>query len=336
MNAKRKYEFVGDGRDPSMRHPDAPKTPEPYIPSKRLVRAVNLAIHLERPLLLEGEAGCGKTRLARAVAWEMGLPFYPWYVNSRTRIEDGLYSFDAIGRLHDVHIEKSKEPSHSTGEQRAPRRNPDNPDEYLRYGPLATAFNTVEDYQGKMSHIRKPSTSDAFDREDYPAVVLIDEIDKANIDFSNDLLTTLDDEYKFTIPETGATITAERKPIIFITSNREKGDLPEPFLRRCIYFYVEFPGEKDLKNIVREHYKRRNEEAPSTKLIDAAISRFINARAKARAKRPGTSEFLDWMKALHRFESRPYSWSKLAEGRTVPYREALFKNKEDWEEQAES
>jgi MoxR-like ATPase len=307
MNANRKYEFVGDGRDPLRRHADAPQTPEPYIASKQLVRAVNLAIHLERPLLLEGEAGCGKTRLARAVAWELGLPFYPWYVNSRTRVEEGLYSFDAIGRLYDVHL--SKELAQSEG--RASRRNPDNPDEYLRYGPLARAFNVGEDWT---------------------AVVLIDEIDKANLDFSNDLLTTLDDEYKFTIPETGATIRPERKPIIFITSNREKGDLPEPFLRRCIYFFVDFPGEDGLKNIVRKHYKCRDEETPSSKLINAATARFIAARKKARAKRPGTSEFLDWMKALHRFEAKPYSPGKLVEDGALPYREALFKNKEDWEE----
>ncbi len=331
MEAKRKYKFVGKGRNRPTSHPDAPETAEPYIASEDLVRAVNLAIHLERPLLLEGETGCGKTRLARAVARELGLPFYPWYVNSSTHIKEGFYSFDAIGRLHDVQIEKSRGSSHATGEPTPPRRNPDNPDEYMMYGPMAQAFDKVTDYKGTESHIRKMLIENAADLEDCPAVVLIDEIDKANIDFSNDLLTALDDEYKFRIPETGAKITARQKPIIFITSNREKGDLPEPFLRRCIYFYVEFPGEEGLKAIVREHYKCSKKRSPPPEYLCEATSRFLEAREKAIVKKPGTSEFLDWMKALRRFESKAYPLDELKKEKPLPYREALFKNKEDWE-----
>jgi MoxR-like ATPase len=275
--------------------------PEPYVTPKLLARAVNLAIYLKRPLLLEGEAGCGKTRLARAVAYELGLPFYPWYINSRTRLEDGLYSFDAIGRLHDAQIRSRGEISTS--------RNPEKPEEYLKKDrPLGMAFELKE----------------------YPAVVLIDEIDKANTDFANDLLTALDDDYKYQIPETGQTISAKQKPIIIITSNREKGDLPEPFLRRCLYFYVKFPDRAALEEIVKKHLKTKK-SSPESKLLAPAVDRFFDARQSARAKKPGTSEFLDWVKALYGFEGKPLDPSALAEGQPLPFPETLFKTKEDLE-----
>ncbi len=296
-----RYEFTGDKQSPKDAHPDAPRTPEPYIAGERLKRAVNLAIHLERPLLLEGEAGCGKTRLARAVAYELGLPFYPWYVNSKTTIESGLYRFDAIGRLYDAQVRGKGETT--------TRRDPDKPVEYVEDGQLARAF--------KLAGTR--------------AVVLIDEIDKAGIDFPNDLLTALDDDYKFTIPETSQLIEARSKPIIFITSNREKGDLPEPFLRRCLYFYVEFPGKDDLKKIVAEHAKVKSTSAPAGDLLDAALGRFEEARDAARSKKPGTSEFLDWMKSLQTFDGAPYPAAKLAGDERLPFPETLFKTREDFE-----
>src|SRR5512147_2490354 len=158
-------------RPPGGRHPDAPQHPEPYIAADELVTAVNLAIHLRRPLLLEGDAGCGKSRLARHVAYQLGLPLYEWFVRSTSRAQEGLYTYDAILRLHDVHLRQSQ--SHSAGSAEtvaagpARRRNPEQPMDYVTFGALGKAFRL----------------------QDCPAVVLIDEIDKADIDFPNDLLT---------------------------------------------------------------------------------------------------------------------------------------------------
>ncbi len=293
--------YLGDGTTPDSPHEDSPKEPEPYICPTSLKDAVNLAIHLGRPLLLEGEAGCGKTKLARAVAYELGLPYYPWYVNSSTRVSDGLYTCDTIGRLHDVQMR-----NHGT----KTKRDPDQIDQYIRYGALGKAF--------KMADCR--------------AVVLIDEIDKASVDFSNDLLTALDDDYKFTISETGEEITPSQdfKPIIFITSNREKGDLPEPFLRRCLYFFVEFPDDQALKKIVGAHYQDEPEEKkPAAELIDQAVTRFNKIRERVRIKKPGTSEFLDWLEALTSFKEHPHPPEDLGEDKPAPYPETLFKLKED-------
>ncbi len=315
--------FYGDQREPAMQREDAHRKREPYIATPELARAVNLAIYLGRPLLLEGEAGCGKTKLASAVAYQLGLPFFAWDVNSKTRVEDGLYRYDAIGRLHDVQMLRlASAPEGQSPTVEKPRitsRNPEKPDQYLKRGSLAEAF--------------------AVASKGYQAVVLIDEIDKADIDFPNDLLTTLDDDYKFRIPETGDEIKIEdekHKPIVIITSNREKGDLPEPFLRRCIYFYVDFPDEEALKKIVKTHYADREkfpEELPQ-ELLDAATVLFFHLRNKTRMKKPGTSEFLDWIKALHDFGPAAFKAADLDKDKPVPFPETLFKMKEDWEPHA--
>ena len=189
---------------------------EPYIPSPELVEAVNLTIFLQkRPLLLKGEPGCGKTRLARAVADELGLPLESWYVQSTTKARDGFYSYDAIARLQDAQLA-------NLDEQKRSKVN--DPQNYIKLGPLGRAFqNSLENSQR--------------------TVVLIDEIDKADIDFPNDLLQALD-EGRFLIQETEEEIKANPKqlPIIFITSNDEK-DLPDAFLRRCLFHYIKFPEE---------------------------------------------------------------------------------------------
>jgi MoxR-like ATPase len=291
---------------------DVPATPEPYIPAPGLARAVNLAIHLGRPLLLEGEAGCGKTRLARAVAYELGLPFYAWYVNSSSRAREGLYSFDALLRLHDVQLRERLQESAN-----ALPRDPGNPVDYRQWQALGKAFDVA--------------------RQGERAVVLIDEIDKADTDFPNDLLTVLDDDFEFTVPETGEEIRARRddgehlKPIILITSNREKGDLPEPFLRRCLYFYVEFPDEAALRRIVAEHAgdpKKAEEE-----LVKTAVNRFNQERQNPKLRRkPGTSEFLDWLKALESFDSE--AAAALPADGSLPYPETLFKIRDDWRSHA--
>ncbi|MGK7928122.1 MAG: AAA family ATPase [Spirulina sp.] len=302
---RKQYRFYGD-RHPENSHPDAPKTPEPYIASEELIKAVNLAIYLRRPLLLEGEAGCGKTRLARAVAYELGLPFYRWDIRSTTKAEEGLYKYDAILRLHDVQIAERMDIKSD--------RDPQNPQDYRKFGALGKAFQI----------------------EERPAVVLIDEIDKAELDFPNDLLAVLDDPWEFDIPETGEPIKARQEPIVIITSNKEKGNLPAPFLRRCLYYFVRFPSQADLQRIVTVHYQTREEEKqeiPPSALIEQAIALFQSIREKGLFKKPGTSEFLDWLAALAGFRDRPFPSEQLTLD-NIPYPELLVKMRSDWEKLA--
>jgi MoxR-like ATPase len=300
-------------------HKDSPDQPEPYVISEPLKKAVNLAIYLRRPLLLEGDAGCGKTRLASAVAYELGLPLYRWDVRSSTKAQDGLYEYDAILRLHDVEVQRiqSTTPIENNDDNEegiiSEHRNPGNSKHYRRFGPLGKAF--------KMT--------------DRPAVVLIDEIDKADLDFPNDLLTVLDDPWEFTIPETGERVKAhdDYKPIVIITSNKEKGNLPAPFLRRCLYHYVNFPNDPEqLKQIVERHYQIREKKTPPAKLVSTAVERFLDLwGAGDLFKKPGTSEFLDWLRALHEFEPTPYDVDQLKqENQPLPYPELLIKLQQDW------
>jgi MoxR-like ATPase len=308
MEPKTRYTFRGNiNYRPQNPHPDSPDKVEPYIADSELIQAVNLAIYLRRPLLLEGEAGCGKTRLAAAVAYELGLPFYRWDVRSTTKAEEGLYKYDAILRLHDVQTQKvdsqlNRDPSDSTN--------------YRRFGALGKAFRL----------------------EDCPAVVLIDEIDKGDLDFPNDLLAVLDEPWEFEIPETGEIgerkIKAKHQPIVIVTSNKEKGNLPYPFLRRCVYCFIKFPDNlKQLRKIVNAHYETQIEsQLPSPKLIDAASDRFLQIRQNGGFfKPPGTSEFLDWLSALQSFDAKPYSASKLTTANPLPYRELLLKLGADWQ-----
>lgn len=317
------YVFNNTRKPSDNPHKEAPAEPEPYLASEQLKRAVNLAIALERPLLLEGEAGCGKTRLARAVAYELGLPFYSWSVRSTSKAQEGLYTYDAMLRLHDVQT-KQRAPE-GADKQAASQsgRDPQKPGDYLRLGAL-----------GK-----------AFDLRDYPAVVLIDEIDKADIDFPNDLLTVLDDPWEFEIPEmdeANRKVKAAHKPIVIVTSNKEKGNLPAPFLRRCVYFYVEFPGEKELEAIVAEHHRiiEKQKQGEMTEaaarnfreLATEAVRRFRLMREEGGLhKKPGTSEFLDWMRALSEHGSTPYTAKRLKEEPKLPYPELLFKLRADWQ-----
>ncbi len=319
-----------------------PKDSEPYDcdPKSGLIKAVNLAIYLRRPLLLEGEAGCGKTRLARAVAYKLGLPYYRWDVRSNSKAQDGLYTYDAILRLHDVQIqnvqiqklgklpeEETNNPQDSQKNQgeETTKRDPSNPIDYRKLGALGKAFA----FQG------------------CPSVVLIDEIDKASIDFPNDLLTVLDEPWKFTISETGETIKATHKPIVIITSNREKGNLPAPFLRRCIYFYIEFPKDR-LEEIIKAHDEKANDEKANKAkqddeskkaeqrdeedIVDRGIKCFLKIREdESLVKKPGTSEFLDWLEALRNFDGEIVNIAEqLTKDSPIPYKELLFKHSEDW------
>jgi MoxR-like ATPase len=307
MNNTDNYTFYGDQKHhPAERHPDAPQQPEPYIATPELAQAVNLAFFLNRPLLLEGEAGCGKTRLAHAVAYELGLPLYRWDIRSTSKAQEGLYYYDALLRLHDVQLQRFQETSSSAPLQ-ADRmlRNPSEPTHYRKFGAIGKAFQLKE----------------------CPAVVLIDEIDKGDIDFPNDLLTVLDEPWGFEIPETGEMgdkkITALYPPLVIITSNAEKGNLPTPFLRRCIYYFLAFPEEKDFQTIVAAHYPVADETAPAQNLVNTAIARFFELREKLLRKQPSTSEFLDWLKALHHFKLIPTD-------DLVPYPGLLFKMRDDW------
>lgn len=301
---------------PQKPHKDSPLKPEPYVITESLKKAVNLAIYLRRPLLLEGDAGCGKTRLASAVAYELGLPLYRWDIRSTTKAQDGLYEYDAILRLHDVQIQKlnSVTTEENKNEQ---KRNPTNPQDYRTFRPLGKAFQMPEGT---------------------PAVVLIDEIDKADLDFPNDLLTVLDEPWQFTIQETGEIITAAEKPIVIITSNKEKGNLPMPFLRRCLYHYIEFPNDaKLLQEIIQKHHEIEQEELTPSDLITNAIDKFLNVWNQGGLfKKPGTSEFIDWLKALHTFESQPYNATKLKTEEILPYPELLFKLQQDWKKYTKS
>ncbi|MBW4687763.1 MAG: MoxR family ATPase [Komarekiella atlantica HA4396-MV6] len=321
--------------NPHNPHKDSPKYPEPYVISSELKQAVNLAIYLRRPLLLEGDAGCGKTRLASAVAYELGLPLYRWDVRSTTKAQDGLYEYNAILRLHDVQTEKVvQQPPVDAAEteededQERVNRNPANSKHYRKFGALGKAFKL----------------------KSCPAVVLIDEIDKADLDFPNDLLTVLDEPWEFKIKETGETIRAtysgkdakddviDCRPIVIITSNKEKGNLPTPFLRRCLYYYVDFPNDKDrLREIIEKHYEIREETLPPSALVENAIDRFLPVWSEGGLfKKPGTSEFLDWLKALHTFELKPYNAAQLKKDKLLPYRELLFKLQQDWKKYAKA
>jgi MoxR-like ATPase len=252
-----------------------PKTGQllyPYLPSYELVEAANLAIYLERPLLLKGEPGCGKTRLARAVAYELGLPYEAWNVKSTSRARDGLYTYDAVGRLRDAQLAAVGRLSNEKIQEI------DKPHTYVRWGALGRAFQNEQ-----------------------RTVVLIDEIDKADIDFPNDLLLELD-EQRFVVEETGEEIQAKAAPIVLITSNDEK-DLPDAFLRRCLFHYVEFPKRDRLIEIVKAFFPASPEE-----LVDAIIDRFLQLREEMRkdkgeaGKKVSTSELMDWFRVLSHYE----------------------------------
>jgi MoxR-like ATPase len=265
---------------------------EPYIPSDGLVEAVQLAIDLQRPLLLEGEPGCGKTRLAGAIVYQLTQknlrgkgannnewwPFYIWTVKSYTRARDGLYTFDAVGRLRDAQMANMILEDTEDSERSNLKQKIQDPKEYRKFGELGHALQE----KGKR------------------AVVLIDEVDKADSDFANDLLLELD-EFRFEIPETGEKIPKPAEsPIIILTSNREK-PLPDAFLRRCLYFNIEFPSGDDLKDIARQRLENLKEQ--EEKLLEKVVAEFEEVRTAMRqpgSRPPGTSEFLEFLAALRR------------------------------------
>jgi MoxR-like ATPase len=248
--------------------------------------AVNAAIALERPLLVKGEPGTGKTVLAEEIARALGAPLLQWHIKSTTKAAQGLYEYDAVSRLRDSQLGDPK----------------------------------VSDIR---NYIRRGKLWDAFTSEARP-VLLIDEIDKADIEFPNDLLLELD-RMEFHVYETGETIRAAKRPIVIITSNNEK-ELPDAFLRRCFFHYIAFPDADTLKRIVDVHYPEIKKQ-----LVAEALKVFFSVReAPGIKKKPSTSELLDWLKLL---VSEDISAEALRERDTrkliPPLHGALLKNEQD-------
>ncbi len=227
---------------------------EDYIASKPLMEIVNVAAGLGKPLVVKGEPGTGKTLLAHSIAGALGKKLITWNIKSTTKAKDGLYVYDTVQRLNDARF-KDKD----IGDIR----------QYIKMGKLGQAF-----------------------RSDEQVVLLIDEIDKADVEFPNDLLNELD-EMSFHIHELDEEVSARHRPIVIITSNSEK-ELPDAFLRRCIFYYIEFPDDEMMERIVRVHYPDIED-----KLVREALKRFYWIReVEGLRKKPSTSELLDWIKAL--------------------------------------
>jgi MoxR-like ATPase len=225
-----------------------------YLTNESLEAAVNCALALERPLLVKGEPGTGKTLLAQAIAESVSLELIHWPVKSTTRAQDGLYVYDTVQRLYDARF--------GDGDVKDIRH-------YIKPGPIGRAF--------------------ASERR---VVLLIDEVDKADLEFPNDLLHELD-RMRFVIPETGDEVVAKHRPVVVITSNNEK-ELPDAFLRRCVFHFIDFPDQELMKRIVRVHHPQVDNA-----LVDQAVVAFYELRAVPRLrKRPSTSELVDWITVL--------------------------------------
>ncbi|MEZ5751902.1 MAG: MoxR family ATPase [Paracoccaceae bacterium] len=256
-----------------------------YIATEDLTMAVNAAVTLERPLLVKGEPGTGKTELARQVASSLGLEMIEWNIKSTTRAHQGLYEYDAVSRLRDSQL----------GEDRVHDvRN------YIKKGKLWQAFEA-----GKK------------------VVLLIDEIDKADIEFPNDLLQELD-RMEFFVYETGETIRAEQRPVVIITSNNEK-ELPDAFLRRCFFHFIRFPDPETLAAIVRVHFPGIKES-----LLSTALTQFFELReTPGLKKKPSTSEMLDWLKLLLAEDLTPEDLKRDGVNALPKLHGALLKNEQD-------
>jgi MoxR-like ATPase len=253
-----------------------------YIASEPLRHAVNVALALERPLLVRGEPGTGKTLLAQHVAAALGMDLLRWHIKSTTKAQDGLYVYDTVARLHDSRF--------GDGDVRDIRR-------YIKLGPLGNALSVPR-----------------------RVVLLIDEIDKADVEFPNDLLQELD-VMRFQIAETGDEVVARERPFVVITSNNEK-ELPDAFLRRCVFHFIEFPAQEEMRRIVAVHHPDLDE-----RLLDQALEVFYRLRAVPRLrKRPSTSELIDWIAALRK---AGVDLKKVGGG--IPFLGTLLKTEQDME-----
>ena len=251
-----------------------------YLTSDALKASVNVALLLERPLLVRGEPGTGKTLLAEAAAEALGLELVRWHVKSTTRAQDGLYVYDTVQRLYD---------------SRFGDKDVNDISHYIKLGPMGKAFDS-----------------------DKRVVLLIDEIDKADIEFPNDLLHELD-RMRFYINETGREVVAKERPFVIITSNAEK-ELPDAFLRRCVFHFIDFPEKSLMKDIVRVHHPKIEES-----LVDQAIETFFEIRSMTRLrKRPSTSELVDWIAVLKRTGVKDVRLDQ-----NLPFLGALLKKEQD-------
>ncbi len=257
------------------------KGTEGYVASPELLTSVNIAMALEKPLLVKGEPGTGKTMLAQAVAEALGMELIIWSIKSTTKAQDGLYVYDTVQRLYDSQFGADVS---DIGK-------------YIKLGKLGEAF-----------------------KKEKPCVLLIDEIDKADIEFPNDLLWELD-RMEFYIPETKETVKAAVRPLVIITSNAEK-ELPDAFLRRCIFHYIDFPDAEMMEHIVRAHFPGLEDE-----LLRQALKSFYAVRAmRGLQKKPSTSELIDWVQAL---EIGGISADRIE--KEMPFLGVLLKKNEDLE-----
>ena len=257
-----------------------------YVATEDLTVAVNAAVTLERPLLVKGEPGTGKTELAREISGSLGAQLIEWHIKSTTRAAQGLYEYDAVSRLRDSQL----------GDDR------------------------VSDIS---NYIKRGKLWEAFTSSDRP-VLLIDEIDKADIEFPNDLLQELD-RMEFHVYETGETVRARKRPVVVITSNNEK-DLPDAFLRRCFFHYIAFPERETMEAIVELHYP-----GLKTRLLREALSAFYEIRdVPGLKKKPSTSELLDWIKLLVNEDIDPETIREKNTAKAIPpLYGALLKNEQD-------
>ncbi len=251
-----------------------------YLTSEALESAVNCAVVLERPLLIRGEPGTGKTLLAEAVSESLSIPLIRWNIRSTTRAQDGLYVYDTVQRLYD---------------SRFGDKDVNDISEYIKLGPMGESFDAKE-----------------------RVVLLIDEIDKADVEFPNDLLNELD-RMQFHVDETQQDIIAAQRPIVIITSNAEK-ELPDAFLRRCVFHFIDFPTPELMAEIVQVHHPKVHES-----LVEQALKTFYEIRSMRRLrKRPSTSELVDWIAVLQRAGIESV---KLEEN--LPFLGALLKKEQD-------
>jgi MoxR-like ATPase len=259
---------------------------ENYVATEDLMMAVNAAVTLERPLLIKGEPGTGKTMLAVEVARALQRPLFQWHVKSTSKAQQGLYEYDAVSRLRDSQLGDSRVHDISN---------------YILRGPLWDAFESAE-----------------------PAVLLIDEVDKADIEFPNDLLRELD-RMEFYVYETRQLVKARHRPAIIITSNNEK-ELPDAFLRRCFFHYIKFPDKETMERIVDVHFPNLKKS-----LLREALEVFFEIReVPGMKKKPSTSELLDWLKLLMAEDISPETLHGQDQGRIIPpLAGALLKNEQD-------
>ena len=251
-----------------------------YVADPELLRAVNIAMVLQKPLLIKGEPGTGKTMLAEAIAQALDMELIIWNIKSTTKAQDGLYVYDVVQRLYDSQFGTA---------------GVDNIEKYVKLGKLGQAFTAEKQ-----------------------VILLIDEIDKADLEFPNDLLWELD-RMEFHIPETGKTVIAKHRPVVIITSNAEK-ELPDAFLRRCVFHYIEFPDKELLAEIVRVHFPDLDEA-----LLTQVLEAFYRIRQlPSIKKKPSTSEIIDWIRALQHGGVDPKRVVK-----EIPYLGVLVKKNED-------